>query len=345
MKKIVLLVAAAIFCLIAQTIGQEKYHVIAVGFYNCDNFYNAIHEPGRHDEEFTPSGIYHYSETLYKKKLSNIATVIQKMATDVTADGTGILGLSEIENEQVIKDLLAEPAIQKREYQYVWFDAPDEHGLGIALLYNPKYLKVLKAETIRIPTEKANYSKPVCPVLLVSGLMAGDTVHFLLNEWPSKAGGEKASQARRAVAAGVVKRITDSLKENNRQVKFIIFGDLNENPDEAEVAKILNAKNDKETTRISNIYNPWLEPFKNATGTECFKGVWSLPDQILLSGSFLINMNEKWKYYKNAIYDKDYLKYQTGETKGQPHRTFTANHQWDDGYSAHFPVLIYLISK
>ena len=325
--------------------AQKRVKVIAVGFYNCENFFDNEHDPNKLDEDFTPTGSYHYTTDIYKQKVFNIATVIQKMATDVTPDGPAIIGLAEVENDKVLNDLIQHPAIKHRGYKYVWFYTPDVRGISTAMLYNPKYLKVLSAEPLHVPLETINEKRPTRNVLHISGILAGDTVHILVNHWPSRTGGEGASRPKRELAASVDKRIIDSLQAINPATKILVMGDLNDNPTDASVIKVLNAKADVDEIKTTDIYNPWINLYKKGRGTESYRGEWNLIDQIMLSGSFIENKNDKWKFYKQEIFNKDFLQYHFGENKGLPHRSFTVANVWDNGFSDHFPVLVYLIEK
>ncbi len=39
-----------------------KGNGIAVCFYNCENFFDPVHNPAKEDDEFTPEGKYHYTQ-------------------------------------------------------------------------------------------------------------------------------------------------------------------------------------------------------------------------------------------------------------------------------------------
>ncbi len=339
------LLSALLLLLFIRCGAQSQYKVMAIGFYNCENFFDTIHDPNKHDEEFTPGGSYHYTGAVYKQKVHNIAQVMQKMGTDVTPDGAAIIGMAEVENDNVLKDLVAQPELSSRNYKYAWFYTPDERGISVAMLYNPKYLQVLGAAPVHVPLETIGQKRPTRDVLHVYGILAGDTVHILVNHWPSKSGGEAASAPGRRLAATVDKQLVDSLLGVSLQTKILILGDLNDNPDGEGVAKILCARANKEDVELKNIYNPWINMYKKGLGTESFMGEWNLIDQVMLSGAFLRNDNNKWRYYNAEIYNRDFLVNKIGTYKGLPHRSFTAAHNWDNGYSDHFPVLVYLVEK
>lgn len=342
-KVIVLL--SSLFLLSVNSIAQKQYRVIAVGSYNVENMFDTINDTTKEDEDFTPNGAYHYSETVYKQKLHNIATVIAKMGTDVTPDGAAIIGIVEVENDKVLSDLVNQPELKNRHYKYVWFPTPDVRGISTAMLYNPKYMTILSSRPIRVPLETLGQARPTRDVLYVCGIMAGDTVHILVNHWPSKSGGEAASAPGRRLAATVDKKIIDSLLSTNPDSKILALGDLNDNPTSDGVRRILQAKADKNDVGITDIYNPWINMYKKGLGTESYRGEWNLIDQIMVSGALIKNNNKKWQYYKSEIFNPDFITNRLGKDVGLPHRSFTITQSWDNGYSDHFPVLVYLIEE
>jgi endonuclease/exonuclease/phosphatase family metal-dependent hydrolase len=322
--------------------AQSKYKILGVGFYNVENLFNPEDDPNKQDEDFTPKGKYQYTDEVYKQKLHNIATVLQQLGTDVSPDGAAIIGMAEVENDKALNDLVQQPELKSRNYKYIWFYGPDVRGITTALLYNPKYLKVLDAHPLHVPIDTIGLKRPTRDVLFVHGVLAGDTVYIMVNHWPSRGGGEDITRPLRAIAAAVDKRIVDSLLSIDPNKKILIMGDLNDNPTDASVIKVLGAKANKEEVALTDIYNPWIKMFKNGSGTEYFES-WNLIDQIMLSGSFLKNANNKWKYYKSVIFNKDFLIQKDMEKGDLPHRSFTINSEWDNGYSDHFPIITYFV--
>lgn len=324
--------------------AQKGYKVFAVGFYNVENLFHPENDSTKDDDDFTPEGDYHYTQEVYEQKLHNIATVFQQLGTDVTPAGAAIIGMAEVENNKVLTDLVNQPEIKDRNYQFVWFPTSDVRGISTALLYNPKYFRVINAVALHVPLESVGQSRPTRNVLYVKGVAAGnDTLHIMVNHWPSRGGGVAETSPYRQVAAAVDKHIADSLLAINPNTKIIIMGDLNDNPTDASVIKVLQAQADTINVTLADIYNPWINIYKKGIGTEIYDGQWNLLDQIMISGAFLKNNNNKWRYYKNRIFNKDFLAHQSGIEKGLPHRSFTAEHVWDNGYSDHFPVLVYLV--
>ena len=72
-----------------------------------------------------------------------MAKVLSEMGTDVLPGlGCAVIGLSEVENDHVLDDLTAQPALAQRGYKYIHLEGPDARGIDCALLYNPKLFSV-----------------------------------------------------------------------------------------------------------------------------------------------------------------------------------------------------------
>jgi len=326
------------------TYAQKANHqVMALAFYNMENFFDYINDPNNAgDDEFTPSGTYHYTEQIYDQKLHNLATVLQQLGQEVTPDGPALIGCAEIENDKVLQDLIAQPEIKDRHYRFVHFDSPDERGIDVALIYNPKYFRVIEANAIPVNISGTGGKETTRDVLHVFGILGGDSVHVFVNHWPSRRGGEAASAPKRAIAAQVNKHCVDSLLARKPTTKIIVMGDLNDDPTNASVMKVLEAKGEKESVMQTDLYNPFVKLYQNGIGTLAYDDKWDLFDQIIFSGEWL--KNDSWSFYKAEIFNKDFLIEKFGQYKGYPHRSFEGT-EWNNGYSDHFPSIVYLIDS
>jgi hypothetical protein len=328
----------------AQSTGEDRGFIadnkneIAIAFYNCENFFDTVHNPAKEDEEFTPEGKYHYTQKIYEQKLHNLATVIQSMGGE---DGPAMVGMAEVENNTVLNDLIQQPEIEKRHYKFEWFDGPDPRGINVAMLYSPKYFKVIKAEPLYIDLTGVNGKSLTRDVLHVYGILSGDTVDVFVNHWPSRRGGEDESVPKRAIAAKVDRDAVDKVMKHNSNAKVIVMGDFNDNPTDNSITGILGAKGEQNEVSPSGLYDPFINIFKSGKGTEEYKHSWNLFDQVIISGSFLQNNQHKLHYDKAAIYKPDFIIDHYKGHEGEPHRSFVGTH-WINGYSDHFPVILYL---
>ena len=323
---------------------KKPYQVVSVAFYNFENLFDTLDDPKNWgDNDFLPDGPYRYTPEVYKQKLYNLSTVLAQLGTDITPDGPVIIGAAEIENARVLQDLTEQPLIKHRDYKYVHFDSRDTRGIDVALLYNPRYFKVLSAGVFSVNAcEAFEKTSKTRDILHVTGVLATDTIHVLVNHWPSRRGGETATAPSRALAAGVCRRTIDSLLGQDSFSKIIVMGDLNDDPTNHSIATVLSARSEKQKVRPQDLYNPFFSFYKKGYGTLGYNDSWSLFDQIMISASLLNNNSAHWRYYRAEVFNKSFLKYKFGQYKGYPLRSFEG-HNWMNGYSDHFPSLIYLI--
>ncbi len=327
-----------VLVLLTMAACREHSGQTIVAFYNCENFFDTIHDPHKLDEEFTPEGRYHYTGAIYNEKLHNIAAVIQKMVTDEAPQGPAVLGLAEVENDMVLQALIAQPAIARRHYKYVWYNGPDRRGINVALLYNPALFTLISSAPLAVHVGDTGSSHTTRDVLHVYGVLNGDSVHLLVNHWPSRIGGNDETEPKRAAAALVCKQaVTMLLKQNS---KVIVMGDLNENPADSSIDHVLTAKYDSAATSATDIYDPWAEVYTKGAGTLMYQHQWYLFDQIMISGGFL-HGRRGLQLDKIEVFTPELITDHRNIYEKVPKRSFAGTY-WMHGYSDHFPVLIYL---
>lgn len=327
------------------TSGQEKteYKVACIAFYNIENLFDTINQENVIDEEFLPDGLNAWNSNKYWEKEKNIAEVISQIGTDMTPDGPAILGLSEIENRSVLEDLVNEPSIKNRNYQIVHIDGPDRRGVDCALLYNPRYFRVtnVQSRAYTLPEDTSFHTRDQ---LVVSGLFDGELMHFVVNHWPSRSGGQKRSEHKRIGAAQKTRSIVDSLLKIDPMAKIVVMGDLNDDPVDKSVKEYLNTGGEIEDLKPGQLYNPMLKMYKNGIGSLAYRDSWNLFDQVILSQALLGDDKTTFKYYKAQIFNKPFLLQKDGAFKGYPWRTF-AGGVYLGGYSDHFPAMVFLLKK
>jgi len=330
-----------------RAVAQKKqFGVTAVAFYNLENLFDPADDPTRYDEDFTPNGPYAYTQEIYKQKLHNMAVALSRIGVETVPDGPAFIGVAEIENEKVLQDLLAQPELKARGWRYVWFEGPDMRGIDVAALYDPRRFKLLGAQALKVDLADSGEVKSggTRDVLHVTGNLLGDTVHLFVNHWPSRRGGEAASAPLRAWAAAVPRAAIDSLMALNRETRAIVMGDLNDDPVSPSVTRVLRATHKKDKVGPSTLYNPWVQFYNNGIGTLAYGDSWNLFDQILLSHPFLATNSRGWRYHKAEVFNRDFLVSKFGQYKGYPHRSHSGN-TWLNGYSDHFPTVVYLVRE
>ena len=114
MKHINLFILSFLFCLLLN--GQEKktYKIHTVAFYNLENLFDTINDPTKFDEASPMMELKINRESIYKKKVKNMARVISEIGLDVTNNSPAIIGVSETENRAVLEDLVNDSLLLKK---------------------------------------------------------------------------------------------------------------------------------------------------------------------------------------------------------------------------------------
>lgn len=283
----------------------------------------------------------------YNHKLNNMSRALADMGTDVLPNiGCAIIGLAEVENSKALDDLIAQPALSARNYQYVHIEGPDRRGIDCALLYNPSLFSVKNTRLVpyvqKLKKDSAFYTRGF---LTVSGTLADENVAVIVCHLPSRF----SESFYRELGAEQVKVIKDSLLNDDPNCKVFVMGDMNDDPIDKSMAGILKGKANIKDVNEGDMYNPWYNILvKEGVGTLLYQGSWNLFDQILVTPN-LLNKDDKkdfssLKFWKNQIFKRDYLFQTEGKYKGSPKRT-TAGGVWLDGYSDHLPVVVYLVKE
>ena len=342
MRKI-LLIAFSLLILISGIKSQDakQYKAGCFVFYNIENLFDTI--PGSNDKEFAPGSEKQWNSERYFAKMETIGSVIVNVGADFTGTAPAIVGLSEIENMTVLKDLVKAESIKKFNYQIVHFDGSDYRGVDCALLYRPEFFTVTNTamHVVRTPEDPDFRTRDQ---LLVSGLYDGEEMHFIVLHWPSRRGGEKRSAPKRQAAAEVTRGIVDSILVINPKAKIVVMGDLNDDPIDESVKVHLNATGVKEDAVLPVLYNPMFDLYKKGIGSLAYQDKWNLFDQIIISPAFLEKDMSSYRFHKALVYNKAFLMQKEGKFKGYPFRTYVGN-TYMGGYSDHFPAYIYILKE
>ncbi|WP_109830767.1 endonuclease/exonuclease/phosphatase family protein [Reichenbachiella versicolor] len=326
MKKTILLIAV-LTSLIPNIQAQSRAG--AVGFYNLENLFDTVDDPEIDDEEYLPNGKKQWTQERYQSKLDNMSRVLADLNLD-------LVGLCEIENRKVLEDLISTPNLKSKGYEIIHFNSKDRRGIDVAALYKPDIFKPI-SQTIHSVKNPDDPDFKTRDILLVSGKIGrNDTLHFIVNHWPSRWG--TGGEPKRILAAGVARGIVDSLQSLNANAKIIITGDFNDDPRNKSLKQTLNANTKiKEPGQLLNTSYP---KYKEGIGTLYYKGAFNLFDQIIVSEG----LTKNGLHYKDGsftIASFQYIVHTKGELRGTPFRTFSRG-QFLNGYSDHFPVYIVL---
>ena len=330
---------------------DRRYSMYGVMFYNLENLFDTINNNGNQDYDFSPLGANQWNGTKYWQKQHNMAYAISQMEVNGSpAVGPIIVGVSEVENITVLQDLVRQPELKDRHYQIVHHDSPDPRGIDVALLYNPRFFKVLNVTTQRIDKYLSGFdTKPTRDQLTVTGMLAGEKVTVMINHWPSRRNGEEASSYLREAAGRMARATIDSLLRDDPNQGIIFMGDLNDDPQNKSCSEALGAKKDiKDCLGDGTCFNPWWNILNKGIGTLGYRGNWNLFDQIIFTDYFLKHYDSKDKptltFSRAEVLNRKFLRSSEGDRQGYPLRTYSGG-IFINGYSDHFPTMIYLVKE
>ena len=313
---------------------------VRVAFYNVENLFDYFNDSTTSDEDFTPLGERHWTKKRYQDKLNSIAKAIVALGG---WEPPAIVGLCEVENRYVLESLVNFTQLKSIGYQIVHQDSPDQRGIDVAVLYRPQKIELINYEyySINFPQEPSHKTRDI--LHFVSKLPNKDTLHYLVNHWPSKFGGEFETQPKRMYVATFLRQKLDSLLTLNSASNIVVGGDFNDDPEAKSIIDGLRLQSDrnKEAVHFTNL----MYPIRHAMGTHSFENKWSLLDQFIVSTNLLTVGNPTTVHRNTAvIFDMEWLLVRGATGALRPLRTFQGP-MYIGGFSDHLPIYLDLIMK
>ncbi len=293
-----------------------------VVWWNVENLFDCQHDSLKDDYEFLPEGTYHWTKSRYWKKLDNLSRTIAAIAGDDA--WPMIVGMGEVENDTVLRDLTLRSPLRRARYSYVHEEGPDKRGVDVAMLYDSLQFHLLGHKAIRIPSEEHGFSPTrdilqawgVCPTL-------SDTLYIIIAHLPSRAGsGMKGEMHRRLVVATLCSML-DELEGKS----VMLMGDFNAEPNDRIFRSI--------EERLTSLMPQSKRELRQAKGTYYFRKMWGYIDHFFVSPNMLSSVKGKVSVGQFPFLLTD---------KGTPWRTFQGP-VYKGGISDHLPIWVDLLSK
>lgn len=309
----------------------------AIAFYNTENFFDTIDDPEKYENEYTPEGSRKWTQKRYENKVWKISSVISEIGMKETGAPPLFIGLAEIENDTVLKDLINSEHLVDFGYDFIHFDSPDERGIDNALLYRKEFIEEIKSEPIRLIYRKppdftsVDYSRDI---LYSKISFSHQVLHVFVVHLPSRRDVDVNREFRNQFLGEIRNRVNEVLLFDP-DAQIVVMGDFNGNPNDSDAVEILQTTFDKEI-HGEELYNPMMGMMYK-TGSLKHEGRWILFDQILFTQSFLVESNPKLKFDSAHIYNDRSVQDWNRRFKGSPFRTY-AGTKYLGGYSDHFPV-------
>lgn len=334
---------------------------LRIAFYNMENFFDCLHDSAKDDHDFTPQGIKGWGNAKYANKRNRLFKVIAAMDAE---HSLAAMGLAEVENARVLRDLCRGTPLRYKNFDFVHFESPDPRGIDVALLYRKDLLSIDTSYPVPliIPPDSVARTRdmlyvrafveasPVPPDSGMSGnRLSKDAsgtgtgkhpcanrkktcLHLFVCHFPSKYGGATETDHKRAAAARLLRQRMDSLSCKDSSAIILAMGDLNTHALDSVLAPL------RSQPYLNLMASPtWRPRFaRYRIGSHKFREEWSTIDHIILPRRIL-----PWIRGKQAfVFARGFLLQSDERYMGiKPFRSFYgARHL--GGYSDHLPVYI-----
>lgn len=314
----------------------QSYSGRSITFYNVENLFDTIDDSKIIDEDFLPNGKLAWNTERYKKKLNHIVEAVTLGQTE----NPMLIGLVEIENYQVLKDLVKTDRLAKTKYEIAHKDSPDARGIDCALLYDSDRFKPMVIANLPVKIDSIPDFN-TRDILYVQGEMAGKKkIHLLINHWPSRREGQKESEHKRVRAAEVARAKVDEILKADPKACILLMGDFNDHPNDKSINEVLKAK--PTTDLNADLINLLYDDHEAGKGTHNFKGEWGVLDQFIVSSGFYNAKKGPAIDGKDAkIVYEEVLLYTGSDGSKKPSATYGGT-KYYGGYSDHLPITLKL---
>lgn len=316
--------------------GNERFRV---AFYNVENLFDYFDDSTTRDDDFTSRGNNRWTKARYREKQGRIAKTIVAMGG---WEAPELIGFCEVENRYVLTTLTRYTPLKAVGYEIIHQDSRDRRGIDVAAIYRPDKFELIDYHyyQLNFPFDTNSRTRDILHV--VGKLPNQDTLHYFVNHWPSKFGGEFETQPKRMFAAEFTRHKADSIMKAQPNAYIIITGDFNDEPYEESMVEGLQVQTELEQVKSNDLFN-MMYPIRYVTGTHSFQNQWGILDQFIVNGRLLNNRNSTYIRNNTAqIFDLDYLMTEGATGATRPFRTYQGP-AYIGGYSDHLPIIMDLI--
>lgn len=294
---------------------------LSVMFWNVENFFDWRNDSTTvSDLEFSSAGERHWTWKRFQAKANAFAKALFWVEGE-TGRLPDVVGLEEVENAFVLRQVLQKTSLRKTDYKYVHYDSPDRRGIDVALLYRSSVLELIDSKPCHLyAADTVMATRDVLLCVFRRNSPDSTVMSVLVNHHPSKYGGATESEPRRRIAVERLRFLADSLASLGID-RIIVGGDFNDTPDNP----------------VFRLLEPALRPlhmelFRRGQGTIKFDGKWELIDHGYVSPA--------WSTPTMRILRIPFLLTRDSAHSGEkPLRTYTGP-RYTGGISDHLPVLL-----
>ena len=298
---------------------------LSVMCWNVENFFDWRNDSLTvSDAEFSSRGERHWTWKRFRAKANAFAKALFWVEAE-TGRLPDAVGLEEVENAFVLRQLLRKTALRKTDYQDVHYDSPDRRGIDVALLYRSSVLELVDSKPCHLydaDTVMATRDILLCVFRRKADVASSPPFAVLVNHHPSKYGGASESEPKRRIAVDRLRFLADSLAAEGID-RIIAGGDFNDTPDNPVFLRL----------------EPALKPLHTALsrrgeGTIKYDGKWDLIDHFYASPALL-----EFRPSMRILRIPFLLTRDTAHSGDKPLRTYTGPRP-AGGVSDHLPILL-----
>ena len=311
-----------------------------LAWWNLENLFDLQDSPLRPEwlQSKLDSELAGWDAAILNAKLEQIARIIKRLN-----DGRGpdLLGVCEVENRAVLEKLLAKLDLPGRNYAIVHSDTNDNRGIDVAFIYDLKlFRKPYKSHIFNHVVLKRNATRDILQVNFKTRGSAPLDLVVIGNHWPSKLGGDLASEPYRMMAAETLSYWLERIPVKfAKEVPVVVMGDFNDEPFNRSITDYALALKDSSKVRSKRTRRPLLfnlmwEIQEDGVGSHYYD-YWTMLDQIMVNRALLEDTSALALVAGSCgIYrDADMLDNDKPRRFGRPSSGFDP-----EGYSDHLPV-------
>lgn len=303
---------------------------LLIVFYNVENLFDVQDEASKKDQIIAPFQTGSWTNERLDRKLEQIGDALSAIHVNQPI----LVGLAEVENEQLLHRLCQTTALVDTTYASLIFHSKDKRAMHCGMLYDQSNLELIESENLAV-TLKDEPEFTTRDIGYAHFTLQDDQdLHVLVNHWSSRRDGKTITEHRRQQAAKVLMDKIQKIHEANPEGKIIVMGDLNDEPSDSSVQLLIDSSKEN-GVQLKNLMA------KRTEGTLVRQRKWLLFDQMLVSSNLLAGEGVQVKNGRAEIFNHPNLlyTYPNGDTK--PNATF-AGDTYHGGFSDHLPIYLIL---
>jgi predicted extracellular nuclease len=316
-----------------------------VTWWNLENLFDSENAP-RTDKlrRALKKELEGWSDEILEKKIKQL---VKMLSTINGLNGPDILGVCEVENENVLKKF--RDSLQQtldRGYKIIHADTQDERGIDVAFLYDKDKFAVDPQKVFFHVIVKRYATRDIVQASFRAKI---SNTEFVLvgNHWPSRSGGQLESEPYRMMAGETLAYFNQRIQDVHSQaIPILVMGDFNDEPFNRSITEY--AKSTVSADRVLNAHSvPWLynlmwEAIGSRAGTFYYSDAYNVLDQFMVSRGMLID-NAKLKVQQGSIRIEVFPEMSKNGIPRKFGRPAEALDQ--EGYSDHFPISLVLVDS